>query len=180
MAGSRETTAARYARAAFEIAVEDGTLDRWRQDLASIASLFGETDVERVMDDNRVPEDQKMRVVDAALPTLTPQGRNLAQLLIQKRRTGIAGLIDRQFQGLADEHEGLARGVLTTAVELTPDQRAEVQAKLSELTGKRVLLETRVDPSILGGMIARVGDRLLDGSTRTRLEQLRARLQGVR
>jgi F-type H+-transporting ATPase subunit delta len=180
MAGSRETAAARYARAVFELGVEERSLGRWRQDVASLASLFSETDVARVMEDNRVPEDQKMRVVDAALTALSPQGRNLAHLLVRRRRTGLAGLINDQFQRLADEQEGIARGTVTTAVELTPAQRDEIQLKLSQLTGKAVVLETRVDPSILGGMVARVGDRLLDGSTKTRLERLRSRLQGVR
>jgi len=133
-----------------------------------------------VMDDNKVPEEQKMRVVDAALPTLTPQGRNLAQLMIRRHRTGVAELVSDIFTRLADEHEGIARGVVTTAVELSAEERLQVQAKLAELTRKQVQLETRVDPSIMGGMVARVGDQLLDGSTRTRLETLRKRLHGVR
>ena len=180
MAGSRETAAARYARAAYEVGVEDGSLAQWRQDLASIASLFREPDVLRVFDDNRVPADQKMRVVDAALPTLSPQARNLARIMISRHRASLAGLISDMFVRLADEHEGIARGVVTTAVELTPDERLQVQAKLAVLTGKQVQIENIVDPSILGGLVARVGDQLLDGSTKTRLETLRKRLHGVR
>jgi F-type H+-transporting ATPase subunit delta len=72
----------------------------------------------------------------------------------------------------------MAQATVLTAVPLSEDERQAVVRRLQELTGKEIVLETQVDPEILGGLVARVGDRLIDGSTRSQLLKLRSRLAG--
>jgi F-type H+-transporting ATPase subunit delta len=175
----RESSARRYAQAAFEVAVEDGATEQMQRDIESLASLFAEPDVQKVMESGRIPEAEKLRVVDVALPSLTGEGRNVARLLVRRGRTGIAPLTRDIFNRMLDDREGRARAVVTTAVELTPAEREAVVTRLGELTGRTVDVSTRIDSSILGGMIAQVGDKLLDGSTRTRLQKLRRTMQAA-
>ena len=118
-------------------------------------------------------------MVDRVLD-VSPKALNLARLLVAKGRTGEAAEVERAFNRMADEFEGIIDAHVTTAVELDPDQLAKIEQKLSTSLRATVRTTTRVDPAILGGMIVRVGDRVFDGSVRTRLKRLRQELQGVR
>ncbi|MEJ5221650.1 MAG: ATP synthase F1 subunit delta, partial [Tepidiforma sp.] len=84
------------------------------------------------------------------------------------------------FNRLADDYEGIAHAEVTTAVPLTDEQLASIRARLGQQLGKQVVATARVDPAIIGGAIVRVGDRLIDGSVRTRLKLLRRELEGAR
>jgi len=104
---------------------------------------------------------------------------NLAHLLVSKGRTDAAVAIAEQFARLAEEHRGLARAKAITAVPLSEADLQTLTTRLREKTGRQVVLETEVDPSILGGVVVQIGDRLIDGSTRARLEALRDSLVGA-
>jgi F-type H+-transporting ATPase subunit delta len=97
-------------------------------------------------------------------------------LLADRGKLHLARAIQSAYQQMADARAGVAHATVTTAVPLTLEERADVEAKLSAMTGKRVDVTPVVDESILGGIIARVGDQLIDGSTRTRLMALKRRL----
>lgn len=173
-----ETAAARrYARAVFDLASERGDAERWQQDLGAIAALMSDPGADAVFANSKVAQSDKFALVERALQGIDPLSLNLARLLVRKHRTALASDIANAFGELYDEAQGIAHATVRTAVELGDAERQAVVKRLSEMTGKTVVIDTEVDASIIGGMIVRIGDRLIDGSTRTRLVQLRRRLQ---
>jgi F-type H+-transporting ATPase subunit delta len=174
-----EAAAKRYAQAAFAVALEQGELERWTADLESLAALMTQPDAAAVLESDRVADAEKEKLLTAALADVGPRALNLARLLVAKRRTALAVQIGQEFQTLLDEHRGVARAAVTTAVPLSDEQAQGVAARLSRITGKQVSVEPRVDEAIMGGLIARVGDTLIDGSTRSRLIALKKELRGA-
>jgi F-type H+-transporting ATPase subunit delta len=173
-----EVAARRYAQAAFDIAREKGELDRWAEDVQAIADLVAQPGVADVLASSRVPFDAKARLLRSGLPDVGSLAMNLAQLLAEKGRIVLAGQVREEYQRLMDEHRGVAQAVVLSAVPLSDDERRAVARRLHDLTGKEIVLETQVEPEILGGLVARVGDRLIDGSTRGRLLALKESLVG--
>ncbi|MGE5595933.1 MAG: F0F1 ATP synthase subunit delta [Hyphomicrobiales bacterium] len=169
----------RYAQAAIEIAREQGTIERWRNDLADIATVLSDSQAAPVLADGRIPLEKRLAMVERALD-VQPLALNLAKLLVQKGRSLHASAVSQAFNQMADEIEGIVEATVTAAIELTPEQMAAIEQKLSTSLGKRVRATATVDPGILGGMVVRVGDRVIDGSVRTRLKRLRRELEGVR
>jgi F-type H+-transporting ATPase subunit delta len=101
---------------------------------------------------------------------------NLARLMIESRRVREIGAVVEEFEDLGDAAAGRTRATVTTAIELPTDERDELSRKLSARLGKQVVLRTQVDPRILGGLKLQYGDRLIDATVATRLQQLRRRL----
>lgn len=145
----------------------------------AVAEFFSQADVERVMTNSRVSTEAKLRVADSVLGKLPPLVRNLVGLLITKGRTTLAAAIARQFREMVEESQGIARARATSAVPLSPEEQEAITRRLSLETGKQVILETSVDPELLGGLVVQIGDRLIDGSTRARLTALRENLVGA-
>lgn len=171
--------ARRYAQAAFDLARERGEVSRWRSDLADIATLLVDSQLAPVLADPKVPLEQRFGGVERVLE-VSPLALNLAKLLIQKGRSLDARAVAEAFNRLADEYEGIAHAQVTTAVPLSEERLQEISRRIGEQLGKKVVATNRVDPSIIGGAVIRVGDRLIDGSIRTRLKALRRELEGAR
>lgn len=174
---ARGASARRYAEAVFELAAESGQLDQWRRDLETLAGFTSEADVARLLASNRVPRADKLRLLRAGVESqVSPLAMNLARLLEERGKLHLLPRVTEIFSEMADERSGIAKATVTTAVAMNDDERAAVETKLSQITGKRVQVTPVVDGSILGGIVARVGDQLIDGSTRTRLVALKRRL----
>jgi F-type H+-transporting ATPase subunit delta len=176
----RDVAARRYAEAAYLIAREDGTEDAWSTGLTSVSALYGNPDAQAVFENNRVPLADKRKLIDAALQGVDRNVLNLALLLLRRNRTSLGPQIAEAFQELVDADRGISHATVTTAVPLSDGDRKAVEDRLSAITGGPVVLETNVDESIIGGLVVRIGDRLIDGSTRSSLEALRQRLAGAR
>ncbi|HUF52615.1 MAG TPA: F0F1 ATP synthase subunit delta [Dehalococcoidia bacterium] len=172
--------AKRYAEAADLIAREDGTGEAWAAGLRAMAALFGDADAVAFLENSRVPAEQKQDLVRKAMEGAPPEALNMALLLLRRRRFGLAPQIAEAFQELLDAEKGISHATVTSAVPLTDDERAAVRRRLTEITGGEVEIETEVDEDILGGLIVRIGDRLIDGSTRNRLQELKQQLAGAR
>ena len=168
--------AKRYAQAVFSLAKERGTLDRWLDDLASLNDLMSDPRAAEYLASPAVPEAQKLRLVDQSLANGQPEARNLAHMLIQRQRISIIPDLAQLYGEAVLQERGIVIAEVTTAEPLSPSEQEMVRAQLSKLVGKRVQLRTNVDPSIIGGVVARVGDRLIDGSVINQLRRLRARL----
>jgi F-type H+-transporting ATPase subunit delta len=171
--------AKRYAQAAFEIASEEGAIARWRGELDDIAAVLTDSQLAPMFADSRVPLDRRLSGVERALD-ISPKALNLAKLLVQKGRSLDARAVANAFGRMADAAEGIAHAQVTTAVPLSADQLQAISARLSSQLGKDVRTTGAVDPSILGGIVVKVGDRLVDGSVKTRLKRLRRELEGAR
>lgn len=171
--------ARRYAQAAFGIARDTGAIATWRTELNDVATVLAESGLAPIFSDTRVPIDQRLAMVERTLD-VSPMVLNLAKLLVTKGRAGEARAVAEAFGRLADDYEGIAHAEVTTAVELAPAQLDAIAQKIGQSLGKQVRVTGTVDPGIVGGVVVRVGDKLVDGSVRTRLKRLRRELEGAR
>ena len=170
------SSARRHAQAVFQIALEQDTLDKWQADLDEIASAFGDDELSRVLESPRIRPDQKQALAGQRLAGLDPLARNLASLLVSKGRVALAGDIAGEYKSLLDEHRGVGAVEVITAVPLDSQSESRIVDQMSKATGKRITLTSSVDPDIVGGIVIKIGDRLIDGSTRTKLSAMRSSL----
>ena len=177
MAGTRDVAGARYANAVLALAKQEGNLDGWAVAVAALGELTERPAFVQALQGDGMTDEKFQAIVRRVSPNISQTQLNLFRLLRRKSRLALGPSIASFFQDLLDEERGVARAVVTTAVDLDAERRAQLEQKLSAQTGKRVTVETRVDPAILGGVVVRIGDRLLDGSTRTRLRHLRGQLE---
>jgi F-type H+-transporting ATPase subunit delta len=173
-----DEAASRYAQAAMEIARADGSIDQWRSELDDIAAVLAESGLAPVLADDRVPINERLAFVERAL-AVSPKALNLARLLVSKGRSRGARFVSLSFNRMADEVQGRVAAQVTSAVPLNQDQIEGIERQLSESLHKQVSITHQVDPTIMGGLVIRVGDELLDGSLRTRLRRLQRQLEGA-
>jgi F-type H+-transporting ATPase subunit delta len=165
----------RYARAVFEVATGEGRVDDWRDKLGALRQLLSDPEVADILSNPTVPTERRMELV-TSLSFLDKESTNLAKLLIETHRVReIDALVD-EYDRLADTAAGRVSAIVTTAVELEANDRDRVASELSKRLGKDVSLNVVVDPRILGGLKLQYGDRLIDASVATKLQQLRRRL----
>ena len=166
--------ARRYAKAIFELADGEGQLEAWGRRLAQVREVLSDPGVTHVLTNPTIATEQRMAMVSDLFDA--GEATNLAKLLIESDRVGdVEGIAD-EFERLADEAAGRVRATVTTAVELSSEDRDRVADELSRRLGKEIHLDVLVDPGILGGLKLQYGDRLVDASVATRLQQLRRRL----
>ena len=174
----RDPAAKRYAQAAFELARDKAELDVWDRDLSALGEALTTPGAMPFLASRQMPEEAKQDFLRRVIGQPAPLVWNLLRLLSQKNRLSLLPQIIEAFQQLVDEERGIAHAQIVTAVPMSGEERAAIARRLSELTGKQVQIETREDPEILGGLVARIGDRLIDGSTKTRLIALKRQLAG--
>ncbi len=169
--------ARRYAQAAFEIAQEKGQLDQWKAELDRIGITFQSPRMAAVFDDPKYTREEREQALAQLLQgKVNPLVYNLVRLLVERGRVGRIPQIVREFTKMYNQARNIAIADVTTATELDEGGRQRVIATLGRITGKQVQLRTHVDPAILGGLVARVGDELIDASVATRLQELGRRL----
>ncbi len=167
----------RYAQAAFELALENEGVDRWEADLERVQQVLRDMDVIALLSAPQVPEKVKLDGITTLLPDVAPLIRNMVSMMVLRGDILKFGRALQAFSEIADDSRGTARAEVVTAVPLDDARKQRVADRLASIVErKEVVLSERQDPSIVGGMIARVGDRLIDGSTRTRLRSLRDEL----
>ncbi len=173
----RSASARRYAQAVFQIAAEQGELEKWLTDLATLVDAVREQGYAGVLDAPQIPLEEKMRRIREAFgDSVSPLALNLMSLLASRNGVNLLTDITEVYQQMLDEHQGIERAEVISAVTLSDEQQQQVATVLHNMVGKEIQLTTRVEPSILGGLVARVGDRVLDGSTKTKLDALRREL----
>jgi F-type H+-transporting ATPase subunit delta len=175
----QDVAAKRYAEGAYLIAREDGKEDAWLEGLAAMAQLFGNPEAEAFLGNSRVAPRDKAQLVEEALRGVDPLVLNLARLLLRRGKTRLGPQINEAFQELVDASRGISHATVTSAVPLTPEDVDAITRRLTETTGGPVVVSTEVDQSILGGLVVRIGDRLIDGSTKSKLVALKQQLAGV-
>jgi len=168
--------ARRYARAVFELARQDGRLEDWGRRVTEVSDLLGNAEVAAVLTNPTIAVGERMALISAPPNQLDPEATNLARLLIESNRVAEAGGIADEFERLVDEVAGRVRATVTTAVELRAEDRDRVAGELSRRLSKEVRLDVVVDPKILGGLKLQYGDRMIDASVSSKLQQLRRRL----
>jgi F-type H+-transporting ATPase subunit delta len=168
--------ARRYAQALLELGSEQGTLDRMVEEIASAADAWDASpEFRNAVENPLVAHDAKKAVVGDLADRIGagPVTRNTLLLLVDRRRMKTLPYLARTLRELADAKKGVIRAEVTSAAPLSDEYYAKLQAKLEKMTGQRVVVDRRSDPALIGGVVARIGDRIFDGSLRTRLQSLR-------
>lgn len=170
--------ASRYAQAIYELAAEKQALDAVEEQLILIEQTISSVpELGTLLYHPQVPvEAKKDTIVKVFGADLTEYVRNFLLLLIDKRReTALPGII-KEYRVLANQARNITEAEVTTAMPLADGERQALAAKLSAVTGKKVILNTNIDQSILGGVIVKIGDKLIDGSVTRQLKALQAAL----
>jgi F-type H+-transporting ATPase subunit delta len=169
--------ARRYAQAIFEIGRKQNTLDRTLEDVREIARLFAHRKLAYLLREPKIPAQRKETAIRQALASkVLPTSLNLALLVVQRGLVDLMQNIARELEQLVLDDKNQAVAQVTTATKLDEAQLALVKKALERRTGKTILMQTKVEPDILGGVIARVGDQIIDGSIRYRLTALQQQL----
>jgi len=169
-------SAKRYAQAVFQIAEAQGTFDQWQQGLDALAALAADPGFRVLMESPRIPATEKARLLREQLPGADQLLVQLVQLLISKRRVdSIPGLVET-YREMLDARRCVVHVRVTTATRLADGERTALETQLAQRLGKTVHLSANVDADILGGAVLRVGDKLVDGSLRSRLSAMRRQM----
>ena len=173
--------ARRYAKALFAVSKEEGKFDEYNDALQGLNEVFAsDSGLADSLTNPLYPMDVREKVMEGIVASMGVDKvmGNFLNLLVEKKRAGVLPEIAEEFQIMVDEEKNVSHGSVVSAVELSDELQAKVQATLEKLTGKKVELTTSVDPSIIGGVIAKVGDLELDGSIRTQLASLKDSIKG--
>jgi F-type H+-transporting ATPase subunit delta len=174
--------AGRYATALFELALESNAIDKVRADLAKFQAMLGESaDLKRLVRSPVFTADAQERALEAILKAAGIGGtaENFLRLVARKRRLFAVSDIVRDFSLLVASHKGEVSAQVTVAEPLSAARLAEVKAALAEVTGKDVVVEIKVDPTIIGGLVVKLGSRMIDTSLRTKLHALKNAMKEV-
>ena len=166
----------RHAQAVFAIALAQGQLEPWLRDLGRLSQLSHDPLFRAVMDNPKLSFQEKVGLLPDKVAGLSPLALNLLALLAARDRLRLAPQIHQEYQKLVNTHQGVMTAEVITAVPLEEAEKETIARRLEAIAGCQVALTARVDPSILGGLVAYIGDTLLDGSLRSKLKALRQRL----
>ena len=165
----------RYGRALIEIAAEQNQLEQVGRQLADLKKSWTESEeLREVFENPSVSSQDRRKVVDAIAGKmgLGPTVKNTLKLLSDRRRTRSLVDVIEAYETLAEERSGTVRAEVITAVAMSEAYYSQLKSTLEQVTGKKVTLQKREDPSIIGGVVTRVGDKVFDGSVKTRLIEL--------
>jgi F-type H+-transporting ATPase subunit delta len=173
----RESAARRYAEAAFQVAMRDSAVEAWRSELHLAATIVAVDRIGRALANPSIPLEERTATAEVTFgPIVGRPVLNLIGLMLRRGRIEELPRLAAEFRRLDNERRGITLATATSASPLTPDEGRALMERLEQLTGGSVELDTQVDSSLLGGLVVRVGDRLIDGSVRSRLERLRNQL----
>jgi len=172
----------RYAQALFDTAHRAGVVDQIESDLKAVDQVLRATPrFPRVLRAPTISIDQKKTLVQQVFgDRVSPLAARFLSLVVERRREAILSDVSSEFSRLANEQRNILAVQVTAATPLTDQERDALAAALTRRTGKTVTLELNIDPQIMGGLLLRMGDTVIDGSVRNRLNQLRERLQSGR
>jgi F-type H+-transporting ATPase subunit delta len=168
--------ARRYAEAYFALAQDAKDIAGWRDQLAGVVEVLGDPAVADALTNPKTSLSERVREGLKMLKGLSPEARNLARLLIERRRIGIVREVLTHYDALADKASGVVRAEVITAIPVDKDLEKHIRQTLRKQLGSDVETTVRTDPTIIGGLVIRIADRVIDDSVRTHLQQLQAAL----
>jgi F-type H+-transporting ATPase subunit delta len=174
------TIARRYAKALLIIGKEDGQAETYREELDGFASLmYKEKDLKQAICNPLYAVSGRKKVLEAVIEKVNVSKvmKSFLLLLFDKGRFGFIHTINDFYQKLADELKGVLRASLVSATKLSSETVEKIRTTLSTRTGKDIILEVDQDPGLIGGIVSRIGDLVLDGSIKTQLLNMRKSLK---
>lgn len=177
----RGAVAARYAEALFDIAVEKNVVDKIESELSAVEATIKESfDLQMILYHPQITADDKKKLLGQLFKgQISDITANFLALLVDRRRFVFYFDIVAEFKKLANRSRNIVSASVTSAVELNDEERGRIDQILARLTGKKVDVSYRVDPSLIGGVVLRIGDKVVDGSVKTRLATLKERLKAI-
>jgi F-type H+-transporting ATPase subunit delta len=173
--------ARRYAKALFSLGKQQDNYEAYNEALKAIADLMNESpEVGDSLTNPLYPLEARKKIM-AKIASLVKGDTILTaflDLLVERQRADILPDIAHEMQVMVDHEQNISHGTLISAIELDSGLQEKIQATLEKITGTKVILESQVDPSIIGGIIAKVGDLVVDGSIRTQLNGLKDSIKG--
>ena len=176
-------SAARYARALLDVVIQEGDPEQVERELSAVADLYaGNPELQKALTSPAVPVAAKRGVIEALVSRAEPSPAlgKLMLMLADRNRLALLPELAASYRERLMEHRLIVRADVTTAVPLLPDQVVQFEERLTAATGRRVTMTTHVDPSLVGGVVARVGSTVYDGSIATQLAIMRERLEEQR
>lgn len=173
--------AIKYAQALYEVASERGILEQAEEQLALVGSTLSDhEDLAKLIYHPRVLPKAKKEVITRVFgQDLAEAVHNFLLLLVDKRRENILPSIIKEFKNLTNEAHNIIEAEVTTALPLSDEQQIALAKKLGQVTGKNVILKTKIDVTILGGVVVKIGDKLIDGSVARQLKMLQTTLMNA-
>lgn len=175
------SVAGRYASALFELASEKNALTNVEQDLQNLQTLIDDSaDLRQLLASPVLSTEQQEKALTAVLTKMgvNEMTSNFMRLVTQNRRLPVVPDVIRAFQGLAAKARGEVSAEVISATPLNEEQTSALKSALKDSVGQDVQLSAKVDPSLLGGLVVKIGSRMVDSSLRTKLATMRASLSG--
>ncbi|PIE71854.1 MAG: ATP synthase F1 subunit delta [Deltaproteobacteria bacterium] len=166
----------RYAKALLLIGTEDGRSDHYREELSALAGIVSqEAALAQVLNNPMYDTGERRNVLKAVLEAMETSDvmQSFALLLFDKKRFSLLEPVTAAYARLCDDFKGVARASITSAVELSSEAIEKIRSALEKRTGRQVELDIHQDPGLIGGIVTRIGDLVLDGSIKTQLETMR-------
>ncbi len=168
--------AKRYAQALFALAKERSATQDWLEEIEKVRSVVEEDMARLYFLSPRVRTKEKLDLASTVTQEMHPILRNLVGLLVSRQGLVLLGQISDAYRGLLDEAMGRVKASITTAASLSSTQRQRLSQSLGLALGREVVIDTQEDEAVIGGMIVKVDDRIIDGSVSTRLSALKKSL----
>ena len=166
----------RYAQAVFAIALEEGALVEWRVELERSADYLSDDQTNVFLRSPKVTFERKLELLRVVLGDVRENVFNLAGLIVKNGALHALDGVVKEYQKLLDNLQGREQVEITTAIEMEDSQKTRLQEQLKDLFGKEIVLNATVKEDILGGILIRVGDMIIDGTVKGRLAVLKQRV----
>lgn len=177
----QSVVAQRYAKAIFEIALKRKKIDEIGEELQHIKKSFAaSSELRNWLSYPFIEVDDKKVLLGNIFNDVSEPVQNLLFLLVDRYRTDQIERIAEAYQQLQDDHKGMVQATVTTAFPLTAEEEKQLISTFEHLTQKKLRIEKQVDSDLLGGVIVKIGDRLYDGSLRTKLQRFRKSLANAK
>jgi len=173
---SVQIVARRYAQALLDLGLETGSLDALVEQFSTLGGAWeASDDLRNALENPLVAHEAKKAVIAELCEQIGASGtvRSTVHMLVDRRRIQILPYVAEYLRELADRRKGVLRAEVTTATPLSEGYYDRLQAQLEKMTGQKVVVVKRTDPTLVAGVVTRIGDRILDGSLRTRLQSLK-------
>jgi F-type H+-transporting ATPase subunit delta len=170
--------ARRHVRAVFQIALEHNELDKWRGDLDQLVEAVKDPLLLAFLQSPKVHFSDKVKVVRQGCKGANPLAVNLVLLLVSRGRLNIIGDVAYEYGRMVDEKKGIVHADVVTAVSLSANDQTVLASRLGEILKRKIVLSASVSPDIIGGLVIKVGDKLIDGSTKSQFTALKKSMGG--
>ena len=174
------TSARRYSQAAFSIASEKDEIDKWLSEMEGATAIFSDNDCIAFFDAEQIPIDVKLDGVKKLFSKNMGLIQNLISLMVTRKDISKFLEVSNIFISMADEYKGIVKVDITTAVPIAKENLEKITKKIENIENKKVVINKNIDKNILGGIVIRIGDKLIDGSTRNKINLLSEQLIGHR